>query len=160
MNFIKSLKENKFLLIAFSVLVLTNIAHFFVKPSDSTSVETADDTDTVIPKGYVLIPVELQNFEAISGVIQNFGVVDLYSNNPETLKSKKIASKIKLIRAPYNPNSFAVLAKEEYSEEVVKFSGNLYAVIQNKKITDEMKIINSQKNQNIAIEYQKETSHD
>ena len=142
MNLTKSLKENKFLMIAFIVLIMSNIAHYFVKPADSSLSEPMAEADTVIPKGYVLIPVELQNFDAISGVIQNFGVVDLYSNSPDNLKSKKIASKIKLIRAPYNPNSFAVLAKEEYSEEIVKSSNNLYAIIQNKKINEEMKIIN------------------
>ncbi|HPI39543.1 MAG TPA: hypothetical protein PLJ21_01985, partial [Pseudobdellovibrionaceae bacterium] len=83
------LKENKILLILFFAL---GIFSFFSSLHDGGSPlnskgqtnEPEKDTpaaDTFIPKGMVLVPIELQNADALNGILNPLGgVVDLYKS--------------------------------------------------------------------------------
>ena len=75
---------------------------FWKKPKiEGTSVnqEVAESLDLLIPKGMTAYPIPLENAEALTGMVQDFVVVDLYSasSNPPT---RKLASSVRLIRAP------------------------------------------------------------
>src|SRR5688572_13064534 len=79
--------------------------------------------DTVIPPGYVLVPIEVQNHEAMDSILGSYGVVDLFAQDADgTGRSKKVAERVKILRAPLNPNHFAVLAPEEEAPRLVKES--------------------------------------
>lgn len=55
--------------------------------------------DENIPPGYTLLPIEIENAEAISGIISDMGgLVDLYTSNHEGGRSFRVATKVKLIR--------------------------------------------------------------
>lgn len=152
MKYIQQLKSNIHLVIAFSILILaTIISTLTSKPAAQTESRPLE-VDTIIPKGYVLVPLELQNVEAISSVIQSYGVIDLYKGNPEGQKAQKIATRIKLIRAPYNPNLFAALVKENLSEHIMRQTGAFFAVIQNKTEAEGLNEKTTLKS--IRIEYQ------
>ncbi len=88
--------------------------------------------DTLIPKGFVLVPIELANLNAVSSLINQFGVIDLYGGDSET-NSVQIASRIKILRAPLNPNQYAVLVTEDLSKQIMRFKGPYWAVVQNRE---------------------------
>ncbi|MBC7752641.1 MAG: hypothetical protein H7Z71_00275 [Moraxellaceae bacterium] len=156
MKYKQQLKNNLHLVIAFTILITVAVVSAYTRDSKENPISRPIEVDTIIPKGYVLVPLELENREAISSVIQNFGIIDLFCGNPDGGRSRKIASRIKLIRAPYNPNQFAALVKEQLSERIMKESGQFYAVIQNKAEQEgENDNIPIQTKKSISIEYQK-----
>ena len=90
-----------------------------------------NSVDTVIPSGYVLIPIEVQNFAAVNALLGPFGVVDLFVY--EGSKARLIAHQVKIIRAPLDPSHFAVLVPEQESQRVLQFEGPYTVVVQNPK---------------------------
>lgn len=156
MKYVHHLKNNGHLVFAFSILVGVMVLNSQTRSEPSKEAPTPVQIDTIIPKGYVLVPIELENKDAISSVIQDYGLIDLYLGNPQSRSSKKIAQRIKLLRAPYNANLFAVLVKDQFASSIMKESGQFYAVVQNKL---EPEGINdgevAQISKTIQIEYQK-----
>jgi hypothetical protein len=119
------------------------------------SADSFDSPDTVIPKGFVLVPVELQNAESLSAMVDQFAVVDLYvpgadsqgfesagrrSRSGGSKTGRRIGYHLKLLRAPLNPKTFAVLVPEAQAPAVVSTSGALFAVIQNPKLAGQGQI--------------------
>lgn len=89
--------------------------------------------DTYIPKGFVLIPLQLANAEALSSLVGDVGgVVDLYLAS-RTGRSQKVGSRLKLLRAPLNPDQYAVLVRESESSQILSLPGPFVAVVQNPK---------------------------
>ncbi len=125
--------QNKALLIA---LVIFATLYFTVKSKNNETETTISNekkplyADTLIPKGQVLIPIELANVAAVAGLIDQFGIVDLYSGS-ET-GSVLIATRVKILRAPLNPNQYAVMIAETESPEIMKAKGPFFAVVQNR----------------------------
>lgn len=107
---------------------------------------------TYIPVGYVLVPIEVSNFESLDSILGKFGVVDLYE--PTTDRNKpatKVASRVRILRAPLNPSHFAVLASEAESPSLVRHAGPFLVVVQNPNSTASQagtNIENIQKNEN------------
>ncbi len=92
---------------------------------------STESVDTYIPKGYVLVPLDLSNLESLNSFIGNAGVVDLYKSK-DGQKGTKIGSRVKIIRAPLNPQLFAALVPESKSSELLNYNDALFAVVQNK----------------------------
>jgi hypothetical protein len=89
--------------------------------------------DTIIPKGYVLVPIDLANSEALGAIIDQFAIVDLYTSSlPGEKGGMRVGQKLRLIRAPLNPKTFAVLVPESEASKVVGAAGPVVAVLQNK----------------------------
>ena len=91
--------------------------------------------DTHIPKGFVLVPVELVNFNSIRGIIGALAVVDLYLQRNSKSKlpvTVPIVKSIRLIQAPNNNNQVAILVPESKAN---LFLGEkkFFATIQNPK---------------------------
>lgn len=100
------------------------------KPGDRSPGPVSMDTE--IPEGFVLVPIEVQNFAALDSVLGQFGAVDLYPGNGESQqKSRPIVRGIKIFRSPMNPQNFAVLAPEEKAPSIVAANGPYYVVVQN-----------------------------
>jgi hypothetical protein len=94
--------------------------------------ESPESAATFIPEGFVLVPIEVANYESLDSILGNFGVVDLYSGGLDPgQRPIKVASRVKILRAPLNPNHFAVLAPEAESQRLLGFSGPLTVVVQN-----------------------------
>ncbi len=130
--------ENK---IGIGTLVILGLIAFWVVSQKSAPPENqtqGDDSgftvDTLIPSGYVLIPIELANADPLSSMVGTTAVVDLYTTSMDAKqKGRKIGSRLKLVRAPKNPNLYAVLVKESQSDQVLAQPGPYFAVIQNHK---------------------------
>ena len=151
MKKIKLSQHNKILLLSFLILIITYVV-FSPKKSESEHLKSEKIyADTLIPKGFVLIPIELANADSVSGLMDQFGVIDLYSGSAATVGSKKLASKIKILRAPLNPNQYAVLVSETLSKHIMSLSGPFWAVVQNR---DAKAIENEEKKSPVVkIEY-------
>lgn len=94
--------------------------------------ENPDAVSTLIPAGYVLVPIEVANYESLDSILGKFGLVDLYVPSDDPKKTaRKIASHLKILRAPLNPSHFAVLAKESESSRLVASNGPFIVVVQN-----------------------------
>lgn len=89
--------------------------------NEINKIETAD---TVIPFGHVLVPIDIINSEALGSMVGGYAIVDLFS------QGKKVGKKLKILRAPLNPEKYAVLIREEESSLLMQAQGPFFAVIQ------------------------------
>ena len=89
----------------------------------------AQDIDTYIPEGFVLLPIELSNASSLDGLLEAKGVVDLYTAGRSGWE--KTAEAIKIIRSPRKPDHFAVLVPEEKIRFLIQKFQSFHAVIQN-----------------------------
>lgn len=100
--------------------------------SSNQSNSQPEAADTYIPAGYVLVPIEVANYESLDSILGQFGVVDLYTPAPPGGgRPIRVAEKIKILRAPLNPNHFAVLAPEDESPRLVSHQGPFTVVVLN-----------------------------
>lgn len=118
-----------------AVLVAGFLAFYF----DSTKApvanarvpESVESAATYIPEGFVLVPIEISNFESLDSLLGKHGVVDLYLPVDEVRKRpQKIAERVKILRAPLNPSHFAVLVTEEDSPRLATQPGPFIVVVQ------------------------------
>lgn len=151
----KSILENKFIFIALIVLIIVNLI-LSLRPQNVVKPEVPIQADTIIPAGFVLLPITLANIESIKGLIQHFGVIDLYVAATPTTPGRKIASRIKILRAPLNENEFAVLVPENLSENIMKTNGYFTGVVQNRFVEGTTKLAETKKSSPIQIEYNPE----
>ncbi|WP_413288890.1 hypothetical protein [Bdellovibrio sp. HCB337] len=136
MNYLQKFTKDKILLGAFISLGIIALAIQLLSPDADIekSSETASDSysvDTMIPAGYLLIPLELSNAESLASLSGSFSVIDLYAASEKGKKGFKVASAVKLLRAPLNPQQFAVLVKEEESSRIVTMDGPFFAALKN-----------------------------
>ncbi|MGZ3691456.1 MAG: hypothetical protein ACXVAX_08130, partial [Pseudobdellovibrio sp.] len=61
-------------------------------------------------------------------------LVDLYAPDQQLHTNSLIASNVKLIRAPLNPQQFAVLVTEDQSREVMKISSPFWVTLHNRSL--------------------------
>lgn len=127
---------------------------------------SAKSADTYIPAGYVLIPIDILNAAGLNNLIGDVGgTIDLYSATANGRRGRLIGQKIKLLKAPLNPDLFAVLVPENESTRILENDGGFIAVIHNPKsdllstkITTDRKKSMDFANEKIEIEYyEKET---
>ena len=127
------------------------------KIAENTVPEESQFTpDTIIPEGYVLVPIQLQNFASLDSMIGQFGVVDLFTAYEDpTMKSRKVGNRLKLIRAPLNPSQFAVLVPDTEADLILSHTGFYNAVIQNPQQKQKEQLNRLQtRTQKISIDYQ------
>jgi hypothetical protein len=130
------IEKNKPFVIAFFAMGIVVLGIQFFKtsePETSQKSEPSESVDTMIPPGYVLIPLELENLEQVSSLIGNSGVVDLYTGASDQKKRKLVASRVKVIQAPYNPQVYAALVREVEGALIQNYIGPLRAAVQNPK---------------------------
>lgn len=126
------IEKNKWILMAFFGFGILALCSQFRSPVAETSVVAPrESVDTMIPKGYILVPLELENIEQIGSLIGNSGVVDLYTGGTEVKKRKLVASRVKVIQAPFNPQVYAALIPESEGSVIQNYLGPFRAVVQN-----------------------------
>ncbi|MBV2169700.1 MAG: hypothetical protein KUL82_13430 [Bdellovibrio sp.] len=132
---LSKIKSNSFL---GAFLILGAISYFVSKPAENrTSKESflpePKSVDTFIPRGFVLVPIEVANAESLASLVGDMGgVVDLYLASTDKQKGGlKVGSKLKLLRAPLNPQQYAVLVKDQESPRLLSYAGPFIAVVQN-----------------------------
>ncbi len=88
--------------------------------------------DTFIPAGFVLVPIEVQNYESLDSILGSHGIVDLFLPSERgSGKGSRVASRVRIMRAPLNPSQFAVLVRDDESEQLVRTDSAFFVVVQN-----------------------------
>lgn len=160
-GFMKNMKEiikkNKNILIGFLTLaVIAGVMQLGQKTPTISPVapepKPVDSLDTFIPKGFVLLPLEISNAAQLPSLIGDAGVIDLYYRSEETKKSMRVAARIKVVQAPYNPEVYAALVKETESHKILAFKGPFFASVQNPHQQDS--VVTEEKRNRIQIDYQ------
>lgn len=148
---IYSEKKDKILFAALFVLILSALA---VPGSKTESAQAAmPEADTVIPFGFVLVPIELENQRQLDSIIGSFAIVNLYKGSQLTdQKGKLIGRNLRLMRAPLNPEQFAVLVPENDVAQFATPAAKFYAVIQNRRVQERASVTPEMKNQK-QVEY-------
>lgn len=125
------LKKEKVLNWAIGIFVVIALIRFVSTPSQDGATQTETDISTTIPRGYVIVPIEIENSLSLEGVLGDIGgYVDLYEAL-ENGQGKQVAHHIKLVRAPKDPRQFAVLAKESQAPALVRHEGRFIATMRN-----------------------------
>lgn len=149
------IKDSKQALL-FLLLFLIGIFLIFGLPFTATSKvqeEAPLSPDTYIPRGYTLVPIELQNTESISSLIQDFAIVDLYAGSFTQKKARKIGSRLRLLRAPLNPDRFAVLVPDSQAGLILGADGPISASILNRTQDGQGNLEQVQKTIKPSIQY-------
>ena len=112
--------------------------------------------DTYIPPGLTIVPIEIANHSSLDSLIEDRGVVDLYTTdigqgqNP----GKKIASRVKIVRAPLDRQQFAIVIPDEEVSSILSHNGPYYVTIHNSKIQKPTSINKKQKpTQRVFVDY-------
>ena len=88
--------------------------------------------DKLIPKKFVLLPIDLINGQDIIPLIGAYGVVDLYVYSEQReLPHIQAASEIKILPPNNEEGLFAALIPENEAFYLMEYSNSFYAVIQN-----------------------------
>ncbi len=123
--------QNKILVIS---LFIFAILYFILNSKNKEMQPIAEKkplyADTLIPRGQVLVPVEFANIAALAGLIDQYGIIDLYAGTENN--SVLIARRVKVLKAPLNPNQYAVMVSESISQQIMKYRGPFLAVVQNR----------------------------
>ncbi len=125
------LKSKKVLVIFFMLGVVALYLDFAKSKSTvKTDVTSAAQIDTFIPEGFVLVPIEIQNYDSLDALMGDFAMVDLFATHNQN-KSKKLLENAKLIRAPLNPKQFAILVSEDVASNIMKVDPPYFVILLN-----------------------------
>lgn len=92
----------------------------------------AQEATTYIPKNHTLIPLRFINQKSLSSMIENFGWIDLYSietNHQGTQFKSRIVKKIRILRAPLDPDQFGIIVPESYVELILRSGPKYFATL-------------------------------
>lgn len=120
----KNLKPISLIIMAIFVLCAWLVQNNEKVDSDMNSKSTAEAVDTYIPSGFVLVPIEVQNLNALDSIVGQYGIVDLYL--PDS--AQPLIKGVRLIRSPKDPGQFAVLVNDDYSQKIVKHSNKPFQI--------------------------------
>ena len=143
-------QKNKIILFFFVGLLLVGFS--YLKPAIANNSKESFQIDTIIPNGYVLIPIKLLNAQAISSVIGSHGVADIYTTlNHE--KSKLLFAKAKIIKSIEGDDStFSILVRESKARLLSSNETPFFAAVQNPKA--KAKDVENQNEPHVQIIYQ------
>lgn len=119
------------------ILLLTGLIGFqslTASQSDAPVVtETSISPDDLIPSGFVLVPIQLENHSSIDSVVGAQSIVNLYRILAGDKESGSLIGRnLRMLRAPLNPQQFAVLVPESDVGRFISYQGQLHAVLQNR----------------------------
>lgn len=149
------LTKNNLMILAFVILgLISYIATRTTSEPKDMVIPEPKSVDTFIPRGFSLVPIEVANADSLASLIGDVGgVVDLYLASTEKQKGgSKVGSKLKLLRAPLNPQQYAVLIRDTESSRLLSYTGPFIAVVQNPEETGAQ--LTSSSPAKIRVEYQ------
>ncbi|MGE3684212.1 MAG: hypothetical protein AB7G93_21020 [Bdellovibrionales bacterium] len=117
------------------LLALIPVLVSFIKERTSVPAPAHEDAaalqvDTHIPRGFVLVPIEVQNYEALDSILGRFGIVDLLQAGfGEGQSQRLVARNVRILRAPQNPSHFAVLIQESEAQGLLAHGGAFTVVV-------------------------------
>ncbi len=123
---------------ALLLTTINSIAHSSKSDADlGQTTETKESLDTYIPDGFVLVPVEVENYENLDQILGNFGTIDVYEKvqNGAQTRSRLVGRGLKALRPQNNDKQIGLLVPESEASLVVGTQGPLYVTIHNRQKT-------------------------
>ncbi len=102
------------------------------KEPDSVQTQPLE-IDILIPAGFVLLPIEVENYESLDSVLGQMGVVDLYQNQSGKTGRRLVASFVRILRNPHNPNQFSILVPEKNAAAITNNFGPYFVSLRPRK---------------------------
>jgi hypothetical protein len=97
-----------------------------------SNAETEESTDTYIPDGYALVPLEIVNALTVSNLMGRYTFVDIYNSSELNSRPKKIiAQNLRMLKSPHDDSQFAVLVRESEHDLIHNLSEPVFIVIKN-----------------------------
>jgi hypothetical protein len=137
--------RNRTLTMAMLLMLTIILGVSLFSPDKSANEAPVVTADTYIPEGFVLVPIEIQNAESLGSLIGAYAVVDLF-RGPH---SQRVGRRLRLLRAPLNPDQFAVLVSEGEVSALMAIPGPYWAVIQNPQQSKGAEIADSKRKSRI-----------
>jgi hypothetical protein len=101
--------------------------------SPLTEVNEMTAIDQMLGDGQIAAPIDLNNADAIDGLMDKTAFANLYSIHPQTMRAnKKVATRVRLARSPKDPLKFFVIINENQLQQLLNKEGPYYAVLQNR----------------------------
>ena len=145
------IKSYKKYFVIFSVLALFSLFFAWIHTTSNKEkqLNPVFQVSDNIPLGFVMVPIELENHEAVSDLISSHGVVDLYSKPEYSSIPHKFAEAVRAIRL--QTGRFSVLIPENKVSLFLKSSLMFHAVVQNPGAKSS-RIFRPQRKRSITIE--------
>lgn len=149
-------EKQHYIYIAFCVLLSISFISKFKKLGNKKPATPiiSNSVDTFIPKGYVLVPIEIINPDALNDIIGDFGYVDLYSDQSQTNRPKfeLLIKDIKLLKSPVDPSIIAVLSPDKMVHSIVTVNKKFKITIKSKSNKETQLARKDKKNKRIIFE--------
>ena len=89
----------------------------------------ATEISRLIPDGMVLIPISPINIDSLQSMVSETAWVDLYTLGLNGGRGVQVARSVRMIRAPRNPNRFAVVVRDLPKDRLPVSSDQVIVVI-------------------------------
>ena len=115
-----------------TLVLFNSLIHHSSKPTKALEQKPTDIT-TFIPKGYRLVPIQVDNYKSLDQILGNYSVVDLYlkSFKGPHLKMELLGSGIRALRAKNGSESIGLLVPKSQVKNLLKKEGRFVITINN-----------------------------
>lgn len=121
------IKNKNYLIITFVALLLSALNSFLdLKDSSKKEGLPPKPTEILIPKGHVLIPIDVQNIKQLDSLFGKFGFINLYS------KGQLIARNLRALRTDQESQSLSLLITEQQTQHILNAKPPFFASLQSK----------------------------
>ena len=124
-------KKHKHTIVFITAILISSMCFVTLQGFKSSQTEHVS-LDHLIPEGFVLVPIEIQNGNSIRELMGSKGVVNLYNLKNDTPK-EIVAKALKIINLNEQDIGFTALVPEKQAVALFEHKGPFYAVIQNPK---------------------------
>jgi hypothetical protein len=118
------------------ILIAALLSSFISSPSSSEkNLPSNDDLTTYIPKGYRLVPINVENYKNLDQILGNYGIVDIYLRKykGDKVESLQIASAVRAVRGTETSEAIGLILPKEEVKRILNFSGPFYLSLSNEK---------------------------
>jgi hypothetical protein len=143
-------KQNRLIILALLLLFFFAFAlpqKNEVKVSDNGPMEA----DTIIPPDVTAIPIEIANHKSLVASVGAYAYVNVFSLQADGTAGKKVGHRLRLLRAPFDPNEFLVLVPESEEAAFMQHSGPFFVSVLSRENQGQSKVkLEIQKKQHIS----------
>jgi hypothetical protein len=125
-----NLKKPYWIGLVFIALVLFQSINSLLTPI--ATARKIEAIDTIVPVGYVLVPLTLVNIESIESMIGDKTLIDIYSTGDDSDGSRGkhlVATHLPLIRSTLEASQVAVLVEEQDQATIKALTNPVFAVV-------------------------------
>ncbi len=147
--------KKKVLSSCLGILLISGGFQVFGKSSEKpTNIKSDFESyDELLPEGQSLVPIEVNNVEALAGVLGHQGVVDIFAINPATNRQIRIARYVKVVRSPENYQQLSVLIEDDSTDAIMQYPGPFTLVVQKQK-SNAQRMKKSRRKEKINVSYE------